>query len=104
MTTGGCGYVESVSDSAENPRTSDSPDALSDEVVGLVAQGREQDYLDSTQVAAVVRDAQLTPGEAEDLLSMLADLGIDVIEGPDAAAATGRRGPWCSRRDRAGST
>jgi RNA polymerase primary sigma factor len=77
-----------VSDSVENPRTSELPDALSDEVVGLVAQGREQDYLDSMQVAAVVHDAQLTPGEAEDLLSMLADLGIDVIEGPEAAAAT----------------
>ncbi len=85
VTAGGCGYLETVSEFAEDPQTSDSPDALSDEVVGLVAQGREQDYLDATQVAAVVRDAQLTPGEAEDLLSMLADLGIDVVESLGAA-------------------
>ena len=36
-----------------------------------------------------MREAQLTPGEAEDLLSMLADLGIDVVE----RLERGRRGP-----------
>jgi len=77
-----------VSDAAERPDTSDLPEALSDELAELVAQGRDQDYLDATQVAAVVRDAELTPGEAEDLLLMLADLGIDVVEGPEAAASS----------------
>jgi RNA polymerase primary sigma factor len=62
---------------------------MHDEVVSLVAQGREQDYLESTQVAAVVREAQLSRGEAEDLLVMLADLGIDVIEAPGTASSTG---------------
>ncbi len=88
LTSGGCGYVQRVSDAAERPDTSDLPEALSDELAELVAQGHEQDYLDATQVAAVVRDAELTPGEAEDLLLMLADLGIDVIEGPEAAASS----------------
>jgi RNA polymerase primary sigma factor len=75
-----------VSNAAESPKPRDLPEALGDEVVDLVAQGHEQDYLEATQVAAVVRDAELTPGEAEDLLLMLADLGIDVIEGQEAAA------------------
>ena len=91
LTSGGCGYVQRVSNAAERPDTSDLPEALSDELAELVAQGHEQDYLDATQVAAVVRDAELTPGEAEDLLLMLADLGIDVIEGPEAAASIGGR-------------
>ena len=67
-----------VSDSEQHKV--DAPEALGDEVVGLVAQGREQDYLDSAQVAAVAREAQLSPGETDDLLAMLADLGIDVLE------------------------
>ena len=78
-----------MSNSTDIPKTSDLPKALSGEVADLVAQGREQDYLDSAQVAAVVRDADLTLDEAEDLLSMLADLGIEVVEEPDAALLTG---------------
>ncbi len=65
---------------------------MHDEIVSLVAQGREQDYLESSQVAAVVRDAQLSRSEAEDLLVMLADLGIDVIEAPRTASSTGDPG------------
>jgi RNA polymerase primary sigma factor len=83
------GICEIVSNSTDIPKTSDLPKALSGEVADLVAQGREQDYLDSAQVAAVVRDADLTLDEAEDLLSMLADLGIEVVEEPDAALLTG---------------
>ena len=74
---------------ADKPRTSDLPKALGDEVVDLVAQGREQDYLVATQVAAVVREAELTPDEADDLLAMLADLGIEVVDDPDAAPLSG---------------
>jgi RNA polymerase primary sigma factor len=78
------GICEAVNNHSDKPEAGDLLEALSDEVVDLIAQGREQDYLDSAHVAAVVRDAELTPGEAEDLLSMLADLGIDVIEDAEA--------------------
>ena len=77
-----------MSNSTDIPRTSDLPEALSGEIADLVAQGRKQDYLDSTQVAAIVREAQLTASETEDLLSMLADLGIDVVEGLEATPTT----------------
>ena len=83
---------KSVSNAAEIPWKSDLSEALSDEVVGLVAQAHEQDYLDAAQVAAFVRDAELTPGEAEDLLMMLTDLGIDVIERRRCGGAGGGRG------------
>jgi len=66
----------------------DLPETLSGEVADLVAQGREQDYLDAAQVAAVAREAQLGPGEVDDLLLMLADLGIEVIDEPGAASLT----------------
>ena len=60
------------------------PRALSDEVAGLVAQGREQEYLEAVQAAAVAREAELGPDEVDELLMMLADLGIDVVGDPEA--------------------
>ena len=66
----------------------DLPETMSGEVADLVAQGREQDYLDAAQVAAVAREAQLAPSEVDDLLLMLADLGIEVIDEPGAASLT----------------
>jgi RNA polymerase primary sigma factor len=66
------------------PTVGELPEGLSDEVVELVARGREQDYLDQSQVVAVLRAAALSPVEAEDLLSLLADLGIEVLDAGDA--------------------
>ena len=83
------GICETMSKFADKPTTSGLSEALSDEVAGLVAQGREQDYLDAAHVAAVAREAELGPDEVGDLLMMLADLGIEVVEDPDAAPLTG---------------
>ena len=83
------GICEPVSKFADKPQTSDLPEALGDEVASLVAQGREQDYLGAAQVAAVAREAELAPDEVDDLLMMLADLGIDVVEDPEATPLTG---------------
>jgi RNA polymerase primary sigma factor len=68
-------------------------EAAGDEVARLVSTGREQDYLDAAQVAAVVSEAQLDPDETDDLLMMLSDLGIDVVEDPDIAPLTAGVGP-----------
>jgi RNA polymerase primary sigma factor len=78
-----------VSKFADKPRTGDLSEALSDELAGLVAQGREQDYLDAAQVVEVAREAELDPDEVDDLLIMLADLGIEVVSDSDAAPLTG---------------
>jgi len=83
------GICETVSTYSDNPKTSERPEGLSDEVSSLVAQGREQEFLDAAQVAAVVAEAQLAPDEAEDLLMMLADLGIEVVEDSNAAPLRG---------------
>jgi RNA polymerase primary sigma factor len=78
-----------VSKFADKPAASGLSEAPNDEVAGLVAQGREQDYLDADQVAAVAREAELCPDALDDLLMMLADLGIEVVEDPDAAPLSG---------------
>ena len=83
------GICETMSKFADKPTTSGVSEALSDEVAGLVAQGREQDYLDAAHVAAVAREAELGPDEVDDLLMMLADLGMEVVEDPEAPLLTG---------------
>ena len=60
----------------------------SDEVERLVATGREQEYLEASQVAAVVAEAQLDPDGIDDLLMLLSDLGIDIVEDSEAAPLT----------------
>ena len=62
--------------------------ARSDEVERLVATGREQEYLEASQVAAVVAEAQLDPDGIDDLLMLLSDLGIDIVEDSEAAPLT----------------
>jgi RNA polymerase primary sigma factor len=83
------GIWETVSIHSDRAKTSEIPKAQGDEVVDLVARGREQEYLSVTEVAAVVREAELGPDEADDLLAMLTDLGIEVVEDPVAAPLTG---------------
>jgi RNA polymerase primary sigma factor len=78
-------YVRNAKESA----AVDLTETLGDEFACLVAQGREQDYLDAAQVAAVVAEAQLGPDDVDELLLVLADLGIEIIEEPEAASLSG---------------
>src|SRR5450759_44506 len=57
-----------------------------DEVRGLLEEGREQGYLDGAHIAATLRDVDLTPEQLEEIHGVFADLGIDVIESEGAAA------------------
>ncbi len=57
-----------------------------DEVRGLLEEGREQGYLDGAHIDATLRDVDLTPEQLEEIHGVFADLGIDVIESEAAAA------------------
>ena len=57
-----------------------------DEVRGLLEEGREQGYLDHAHIDATLRDVDLTPEQLEEIHGVFADLGIDVIESEGAAA------------------
>jgi len=83
------GICEAVSTHSDRAKTSEIARAQGDEVVDLVARGREQEYLSVTEVATVVREPELGPDEADDLLAVLTDLGIEVVEDPAAAPLTG---------------
>ncbi|MCX6373479.1 MAG: sigma-70 family RNA polymerase sigma factor, partial [Actinobacteria bacterium] len=57
-----------------------------DEVKGLLEEGREQGYLDHAHIDATLRDVDLTPEQLEEIHGVFADLGIDIIESEGAAA------------------
>ena len=65
-----------------------------DELRELIAEGREQGYLTTDLIADALQDAELTPEQFENILMLLADEGIEIVEGgapvADAADADGQ--------------
>jgi RNA polymerase primary sigma factor len=60
--------------------------ASADEVVGLLEEGRERGCLESARIDAILREADLTPEQIEEFHDVLADFGVDIIDG-DAVPA-----------------
>lgn len=77
---------------ADRTTTSDPAALVAEEVRGLLEEGREQGYLTNGHIAEALRDAELSPEQLEELHTVFADLGIEVIEG-EAAAADPDEGP-----------
>ena len=77
---------------AQQHETSDLTGTLNEVVSELVARGRKRGYLESTHVAAVIRKAELAPDELEELLVILAELGLDVVADEEAVAIAGGEG------------
>jgi RNA polymerase primary sigma factor len=66
--------------SADRTATSDPAALVAEEVRGLLEEGREQGYLTNGHIAEALRDAELSPEQLEELHTVFADLGIEVIE------------------------
>jgi RNA polymerase primary sigma factor len=76
-----------VLDPSEDLTTSPELAALcAEEVTGLIEEGHEQGYLTGSQLAAALRDVDLTAEQIDEIHGVLADLGIDIIEGDGPAA------------------
>ncbi len=61
-----------------------------EEVRELVAEGREQGYLNAGRLHDALQDVDLTAEQIDDILLLLGDLGIDVIDGDQSLGADGR--------------
>ena len=61
-------------------KLSDEAGLEADDVRELVAEGREQGYLPAGRVRDVIVEAELTVDQAEAILMLLADLGVDIVE------------------------
>jgi len=57
-----------------------------DELRDLVEEGSEQGYLEAAHVADVLRDLELTPAQMEEIYTVFAELGIDIIEDESSKA------------------
>ena len=58
-----------------------------EEVRELLAEGSEQGYVSADHVADALQDVELTPEQLDEILVAFHDLGIDVVEGEQAAVA-----------------
>jgi RNA polymerase primary sigma factor len=65
---------------ATEARPGDETELAAEEVRELVAEGREQGYLAAVHVRDVLVEAELTVDQAEAVLMLLADLGVDIVE------------------------
>ena len=70
----------------DDGQASESVELAIEEVEELLVQGREQGYLPAEQVHDVLAEAELTPDQIENILGSFSDLGIEIIEGDEAAA------------------
>ena len=65
---------------ATEVRPGDEPELAAEDIRELVAEGREQGYLPAGRVRDVFMEAELTVDQAEAVLMLLADLGVDIVE------------------------
>ena len=78
-----------MTDIAEERRVAEAVDPGIDEVRVLVDEGREQGYLSTGRVADALHDVELTADQIDGVYLLLADLGIDILEGDDDAVGGG---------------
>ena len=77
-----------MSDAVEERQASEPPELNSAQVSELVAEGREQGYLNAEHIHDLLQDVELTAEQIDDIFILFGDLGIDIIEGDEAPAAT----------------
>ena len=59
------------------------------EVQELVAEGREQGYLNGAHIADVIAEVDLTPDQIDNVFLLFGDLGIDIVEADDGLSVVG---------------
>ena len=79
-------------------QASGPPELDIEEVRELVAEGREQGYLNAGRLHDALQDVDLTPEQIDDIFILLGDLGIDVIDGDQPLGADGREPSRLRRR------
>jgi RNA polymerase primary sigma factor len=82
-----------VSDPAEERQAGEPPELRIEEVQVLVAEGREQGYLNADHVHGALQDVELTPEQIDDVFNLFHDYGIDIVDdgtpdGDDRESAT----------------
>ena len=91
-----------MSDAVEERQASESPELNSAEVRELVAEGREQGYLNAEHIHDLLQDVELSAEQIDDIFILFGDLGIDIIEGDEALDSDGLRGEAAAEQEQEG--
>jgi RNA polymerase primary sigma factor len=78
-----------LSEPSEQHKSVESPELAIDEVKELVAEGREQGYLNGEHITDALQDVDLTPDQIDNIFLLFNDLGIDIIEGDEPLSGDG---------------
>jgi RNA polymerase primary sigma factor len=78
-----------LSEASEQPRSVESAELAIEEVKDLVAEGREQGYLNGDHISDVLQDVDLTSDQIDNIFLLFNDLGIDIVEGDEPLAGNG---------------
>ncbi len=78
-----------LSEPSEQHRSVESAELAIEEVKELVAEGREQGYLNGDHITDVLQDVDLTPDQIDNIFLLFNDLGIDIIEGDEPLSGDG---------------
>ncbi|MCU1678761.1 MAG: polymerase, sigma 70 subunit, RpoD subfamily [Frankiales bacterium] len=74
-------------------------EAQVDEVKDLITRGKEQGFLTSEEIGVALTAAELPPEQTDTILKVLADEGIEVVEGGDEEEEDDRPAPGKRRAD-----
>jgi RNA polymerase primary sigma factor len=76
-------YMAKAADQPQGGPTGETLENTIPELHELIAEGREQGYLQAERVHEALRDVELTAETTDEILVLLHDLGIDVLEDDD---------------------
>jgi RNA polymerase primary sigma factor len=79
-----------VSDLSEERQPTDAAELAIEEVRDLVAEGREQGYLNADHVHDTLQDVDLTTDQIDNIFILFNDLGIDILEGDETPGQDGQ--------------
>jgi len=79
--------MHGASEPVDEHQGGDPLESTVEEVRELVAEGREQGYLNADHVHDKLRDVELTPEQIDDIFILFHDLGVDILEGDETSRA-----------------
>ena len=79
--------MHEASEPIDERQGGDTLESTVEEVRELVAEGREQGYLNADHVHEKLRDVELTVEQIDDIFILFHDLGIDILEGDETPRA-----------------
>jgi RNA polymerase primary sigma factor len=79
-----------VIEPSRQPKTAESDELALEEVLLLIAEGRENGCLTTGRITEVLQDSELSADQMEAVYALFADIGIEIVETDDVPVPGGR--------------